>query len=290
MKIQIVSDLHLEFRTKKINDILIPSAPILAMLGDICVCGDNVNFDKFINFLNIFHNKFEKIIHISGNHEYYSDNPNPEQIKNNTMNLIDIKLKNLTNRFNNYHYLNNNTFEFTYLKKKYVFVGSTLWTHIPQTIKSIDVKTNKEHIIDLHKVIENRMNDYNYIYVNDVLKKTNNKYNYRQYTVSDMQKKHRAALNFIKKIIATASLDKTYILLTHHKPFFDKNTNMKDVFTYAYENDLANKLLVKPFVLAAYGHTHVHFDKKINGIRVISNPKGYIGQNTSFNNKFTVNV
>jgi hypothetical protein len=40
-----VSDLHLEFRKNDLT-FLIPSAPILCLLGDICVLGDDSDFDK----------------------------------------------------------------------------------------------------------------------------------------------------------------------------------------------------------------------------------------------------
>jgi len=292
MKIQIVSDLHLEYRSKKIYDILVPSAPILCMVGDICVCGNKEDFDKFINFLDYFHTKFEAIVHVAGNHEYYTgEHASPEELAENTMTNIDKKLKKLGRQYNNYFYLNNSTWEYTNAKanKSYVFVGTTLWSYIPPQIEIQDEKTKKMKKINLHDAVEQMMNDYNYIYVS--VRDQRIKLPYRQFRVLDMQKKHRAAVAFVKRIIAGAKrTEKIYILLTHHKPIFDRATDKSDEYTYAYESDLADVLLVHPFIAAAHGHTHIHYDKKINGVRVVSNPKGYIGQNTDYNDKFTIIV
>ena len=54
LKIQIVSDTHLEFRGDNFKKLIKPSAPILFLLGDICACGESNDFDtykKFITFL-----------------------------------------------------------------------------------------------------------------------------------------------------------------------------------------------------------------------------------------------
>ena len=293
MKIQIVSDLHLEFRGRDIEKLIIPSAPILCMVGDICVCGSVVDYNKFINFLKYYTTKFAHILHVSGNHEYYTaNNATGKDIIKNTIPEIDKKLRVLTKDFINYHYLNNNIWQYTSEKnkQKYIFVGSTLWTHIPNRIITTDEKKGTKE--KLSNLIENMMNDYNFIYVptKDQLGKSY----YRNYTVSDMQRKFNTSLKFIKKTIAEAnrikSVNTTYILLTHHKPLFDKNTDMNDIHTYAYESDLAKEIIVAPFSVAAYGHTHKVYDKRINGVRVVSNPKGYLDERTNFNDKFTVNI
>lgn len=292
MKVQIVSDLHLEFRTKKIYDILVPSAPVLCMTGDICACGSADSFSKFINFLIYFSDKFDAIIHVAGNHEYYTaEHATPADIVNNTMTEIDKKLKQLNKQFKNYHYLNNSIFEYICKKtnKPYVFIGTTLWSYVPPDIEITDKMSNKSVRIDLRATIEKRMNDYNCIYV--AVKNQQLRYPYRQYKVEDMLKKHKAAVIFLKKIICNAqNSKKTYMLLTHHKPIFDRDTDKRDEYTYAYENDLAHILLVPPIRAIAYGHTHIHYDKKINGVRVVSNPKGYVNQHTDYNDKFTINL
>ena len=65
MRICYISDLHLEFRDEyfDINN----EADILILSGDI----GNPYEDIYINFLIKISNNFDKIILITGNHEYY---------------------------------------------------------------------------------------------------------------------------------------------------------------------------------------------------------------------------
>jgi 3',5'-cyclic AMP phosphodiesterase CpdA len=305
MKIQIVSDLHLEFYSKDTFNLITPAAPILCLVGDICVCGDPVDFQKLLSFLRHFSPKFEAIVHVAGNHEYYTKSrAGPAELITNTIPEIDKKLRALTKTIPNYHYLNNSTWTYKNDMREIVFIGTTLWTHIPAVSKSATADaskgtaTQKKTRSTIAELIQARMNDYNFIYVPA---RINGKASYRQYTVVDMQKKHNAAVAFLKqaycaakKVCAAAMSAKktppTFILLTHHKPLFDKSTDLTNIYTYAYENDLAAQLLVSPISLAAHGHTHKHYDKKINGVRVVSNPKGYIGEHTSYVDKFVVSV
>lgn len=286
MKVQLVSDLHLELlddrELKKIKSMIKPSAPVLIMAGDICACGSNSDFKRLTDFLDIYCKQFQTILHVSGNHEYYVESKSPNIIEQNTMDQIDRRLKNLTRTYKNYHYLNNDTFEYTDGAKTYVFVGATLWTYAPRFFTPKDSEK-----LDIHMLIENGMNDYGHIYVRS--RDQSLRHKYRQYTVCDMQKKHKTALAFIKQSMK-AFAKKTCILITHHKPVYDKGINLSDPYTYAYQSDLADQIIKKPFILAVYGHTHVHYDKRINGIRVVSNPKGYSGQVTNFNNAIAIST
>lgn len=54
-----------------------------------------------------------------------------------------------------------------------------------------------------------------------------------------------------------------------------------DILAAAYANDWSGELLSKPD-LWVYGHTHVAADFLKEGCRVVSNPRGYPGQNTGF--------
>ena len=78
------------------------------------------------------------------------------------------------------------------------------------------------------------------------------------------------------------------ILLTHHKPVRD--AALSEIISQAYETDLKDIIICPPFKLACHGHTHVRYDKVVNKVRVVSNPKGYISQKTKFDDTFTVDV
>ena len=262
LKLQIVSDLHLEFRPNDI-DFLIPSAPVLCLLGDICVLGTEEDFNTYKRFINNIHDKYEIIIHVPGNHEYYNKTQNGKDVIC-TMDKINIKLKTFAKTIKNLHILTNNMLKLYVGKTKYYLIGSTMWTYV-------DVKD--------YTTIQNAMNDYKYIHVRD-------KNIVRNFQVEDMQKLHKKSVSCVKKFINIGKKEKAKcVLLTHHKAFREKT----DIFSQAYESNLSY-LFDYPVVLAAYGHTHKAFNGKVNKIKTVSNPRGYPMEKTKFNNKFFISI
>lgn len=263
MSIQIVSDLHLEFRGNKFSGLITPSAPILGLLGDICVCGTTNDYNIFKDFIKYISKKFEYILFITGNHEYYSDK---KATHDDTINGINKKIKSYFKKYDNIFFLNNDSIKIELKGKKYIFIGSTLWSHIPNDIKPRVCKL---------------MNDYSTIRIEE-------NGEIRLFNIDDMTKLHNTAVKYIKKAIKKCKPDETIILLTHHKPIITKD--LSDIYTYAYETDLTHNIIKKPVILAAHGHTHEHMNLLINDVRIISNPKGYPGQKTNFNKSLSYNI
>ena len=68
---QIVSDLHIEYRTNKVPDpltLITPTADILILAGDI---GSFYQYDQLKTFLINLCPYFKAVIYVPGNHEYY---------------------------------------------------------------------------------------------------------------------------------------------------------------------------------------------------------------------------
>jgi predicted phosphodiesterase len=269
VKIQIISDTHLEFRGNNFKKIIKPSAPILFLLGDICACGSNSDFETYKNFINYLAPKFEHIFHVSGNHEYYTAGNKAIGLSD-TIPGIDAKIRKFLKSFSNVYFLNNNTIRLKIDAKNYVFIGSTLWSNVSPENK---------------KYVQSHMNDYHQIYMPGIDKTQNQ---VRKYNIDDMTKFHQKSIRYIKKEIKKIRPDDIGILLTHHKPVRDKDP--KEIITQAYETDLVNIIIKPPIKLAAHGHTHEKYDKIINNVRIVSNPKGYIGEHTKYNDAFTVIV
>lgn len=258
IKIQYCSDLHLEFRDiveipKLLKNI---DADVLILAGDISAINDKEDYNKFITFLTHYYPKYKYILHICGNHEFYSIAAQPQ--KSHCMDMVHKKLKHLNKTYPNYLYLNCDTVTLNINNSKYMFIGATLWTKIP---------------LEKYDTIQNSMNDYNYIYIN--------KNEIVKFTVQEMQRLHNKHYMFIKKNIEIANnLNIPSILITHHKPISDETSYQSDI-NYAYESDITK--IIKPIVkLVIYGHTHKHYNKIHNGILFVSNPKGYVGQHTIF--------
>jgi predicted phosphodiesterase len=277
VKIQIVSDIHLEFRGLVFEKLIKPSAPILFLLGDICACGNVSDYNIYKKFIEFISPKFKYVFHVPGNHEYYTSG-NKKLTLNDTIPRIDAKLRKFIKGFKNVFFLNNNTLRLKICRKNYVFIGSTLWSGV-----------NKDDRKDVCKL----MNDYEHIYMpNKINRKDSLKPDewkaIRKYNIDDMSKIHDKSVRYIKREMKKVKSDEIAILLTHHKPVRD--APISEIISQAYETDLKDVIIKSPFKLAGFGHTHVKYDKVISGVRVVSNPKGYISQRTKFDDTFTVTV
>jgi predicted phosphohydrolase len=253
-----VSDIHVEFRGHKFTNLIKMNTDVLCLAGDICACGTKEDFALLIDFLKFICPKYKYVIHVPGNHEYYTAGETKIS-KWHTMQDIDARLKAIEKIIPNYIHLNCQAATLTINSKQYVFIGATLWAHVD--------KKNYDNI-------QNGMNDYSYIYQLKNQKPT-------KLTVVDMQKIHNKHVAFLTKAIEKF---KGYpcVVITHHKPIGD--TVDKDILTQAYETDLTNIIGMRGSTVkyAIHGHTHRHYNKLIKGIRYLSNPKGYVGQHTKF--------
>lgn len=270
MNIQIVSDIHVEFWAQKEKfGFLKPSAPILALLGDICCCGSDEDFSMFKRFINEVLPLYEHILFVTGNHEYYFNPTKKEQLTAaNTIQGIDEKIKAYFKQTSNkLHFLNNSSLKLTIKKDTYLIVGSTLWTWIPE---------------DQRAHIQESMNDYRYVHISDAA-------GIRKITATDVSNTHLKNYKYIKSQITKAKKNKyKVIVLTHHKPYKSATHDVSGLDP-GYESDLS-KLLGDPVVLWGYGHTHVADNTVINKTIIYSNPKGYPSQKTKFNKAAFVTV
>ncbi len=258
LKIAYVSDIHLEFRGNTFTNIIRMKADVLCLAGDICACGNKKDYSVFVDFLKYICPRFKYVIHVSGNHEYYTAGEKTIS-KWNTMQEIDKRFKALEKQIPHYIYLNCQAVKLTINAHPYIFIGATLWAHI--ALKD-------------YRSVQEGMNDYNYIYVlkNGVPARL---------TVPDMQRIHKRHVAFIAEAVRRF---KNYpcVVITHHKPIED--SEVKDILTQAYETDITHIIGMKGSNVkcAIHGHTHKHYNKVINGIKYVSNPKGYIGQRTRY--------
>ena len=270
MNIQIVSDIHAEFWESKAKfNFIKPSAPILALLGDICCCGSEDDFATFKRFINELLPHYEQILFVPGNHEYYF-NPSKKSPPTyaTTIQGIEERIKAFFAETSpKLIFLNNSSISITTKKNKYLVIGSTLWSWIPE---------------ENRKKIQESMNDYKFIYTYESSK-------VRPITATDIANTHLKSYKYIKSQITKAKkTNQIAVVLTHHKPYLSPtyNPNTLDV---AYESDLLS-LMEPPVILWAYGHTHVADNSTQGKTWLYSNPKGYPKQRTKFNNAATVRV
>jgi predicted phosphohydrolase len=119
-KIYSMSDLHLEFYPNhrdlwKVISPFLPNADILILAGDIGISYGINGYDEYKSLLLLFKQKYENVILIPGNHEYYKTR------KYDIVSVTDT-LRNMCSEIN-VVFLSNNMVKI----KDVYFIGTTLW-------------------------------------------------------------------------------------------------------------------------------------------------------------------
>ena len=271
MKIQVVSDLHLEFGPISIENA--GETDVLILSGDICVAADLADRDA-VNIRgehdksNMYHSFFEEccarfkhVIYIVGNHEHYHGD-------------YATTVSHLKTRLS---YLNN-----LYLLEKeskvidgVLFVGGTLWTDM-----------NKEDPLTI-QTIRGMMNDYRIIQNSSEMVKFKTFADNGSAVFHERPAKfspvasvedHKQMVQYIKDQLVTHP-ELPVVIVGHHAP---SKASLKPkyaghhVVNGAYSSDLSDLMLDNPRIkLWTHGHTHDSFDYMVGSTRVFCNPRGY---------------
>ena len=248
MKIQIVSDLHLEFSDINIQNI--EGADVLILGGDIMVASkvhkpESEYGIRFRDFLKRVSFQFPHVIYVMGNHEFYSDGKWVHSIED---------MRAACGVHDNIYLLERDMKEIDGV----VFVGGTLWTDM-----------NKFDPMTLHAV-RDMMNDYRAI--------RNDQMGYRNLKPADTVERHRETRDYIRQIVEM-NRDKKCVVVGHHSPSFlscHEQYKHDYLMNGAYHSDLSEIMLDNPQIkLWTHGHTHHTFDYIIGETRVVCNPRGY---------------
>ena len=139
VRLQIASDLHIEYLLGKGNDwdshgLINPSAPNLALLGDIGLATQPALREQYQSFIEWCCSKFEKVLLLTGNHEYYNQGRRDVVTKGEVDQWLQEELAPL---FGNLHVM---------LKGSIVIdgtlvLGTTLWSQIPNEIAKKQVES-----------------------------------------------------------------------------------------------------------------------------------------------------
>lgn len=247
-RIQIVSDIHLEMRNN--------FKPLQVCAEFLALCGDIGYPDKssYKEFLQWSSKNYLWVFLIAGNHEYYSKE---------SMEDITEKIRSIAEEFPNIIFLENESILVNYQGGSVRVFGSTLWS---------DTLGNKK--------ITRAMNDYTRIHKR--IKDEEGKEKIIPVTTEITTDLHYLAVEKLKETISKSEEEgNNLVVLTHHLPSFRCIHEDYRGFPYneAFASDL-DYLIKPPIILWAHGHSHRFLDKMINGVRVVSNPLGYPGENT----------
>jgi len=275
---QFCSDLHLEFYINSNipipNDIIIPSAPYLFLVGDIGTI-DSYCRDKFTQWLNDIAIHFKHVYFIAGNHEYY----------NSGLSFNDTKLF--------YESISNNSKgKITFLDRKkiiisdIVIIGCTLWSRIPKYAENDVTIFLNDYKLTIPDAAYSGGRSYTNL--NDDQK--------RQFVFNQLNDEHERDLEFLNNEILLAQKNKQpCIVLTHHNPTFLAtsspmyNNPLHNIYNFGFSNSLEyffkyfnshhqNENPNSTVVSWICGHSHYNANIEIFGTRVLSNQRGYMGK------------
>ena len=266
MKIQLVSDLHLEFSDITIQNV---GADVLILSGDIMVAQDlhdhpepantadqqaiangtglskrQQTAQRFRDFLKRCSFQFPHVVYVAGNHEFYNGKFYAG---------LDY-LRAECDKFPNVYFLECNT----KVINDVVFIGGTLWTDMNR-----GDSLTKIYIKDM-------MNDFRII--------RNDKRSYSRLRVEDVIERHLRTKQYFELALKN-HCDQKCVIVGHHSPStqsihprYAHDTLMNG----GYHSDLSEFILDHPQIkLWCHGHTHHAFDYCIGETRVVCNPRGY---------------
>jgi hypothetical protein len=243
LRIQLVSDLHIEMRRPPKIPV---NAPCIALLGDIGVAGTKM----YAAFVRSLSEKFETVLILAGNHEFYGGEYEERK----------YDMRRLADSLPNVRFLDCESVNLGGVK----VLGCTLWSHVPPPAR---------------EVVRNTLTDYRVIEVLDIgaeeprpllVSDTNAMH-------------RREATFLWKEIAAAKEAGQTLLVLTHHSSLIRGTSHPEYEglpTNHGFSADLS-ELMGSPVAAWVYGHTHFNpSELVVNGTRVLANQKGYSEEKT----------
>lgn len=265
MKIQLVSDLHLEFNHNPVVENA--GADVLVLAGDICMANGLKPEDEFMplpreaKFLRECAQKFAHVVYVMGNHEHY------KHTFNDTASVIRETVAGLTN----FHFLDNESVMIDGVK----FLGTTLWTDMNDGCP-VTMDWLRRGMSDFH-IVKYRDRDGNYF----------------KFQPKTAFIEHNVSRSFLRFELEDKPKVPT-VVVTHHAPSFQSVHEVYKTEHYmngGYASDMEDFIHRNDHIkLWCHGHMHNNFDYLVGDTRVVCNPHGYPAERDNPNTNFIVEV
>eukprot|EP01116_Phalansterium_solitarium_P003412 TRINITY_DN14232_c0_g1_i1.p1 TRINITY_DN14232_c0_g1~~TRINITY_DN14232_c0_g1_i1.p1 ORF type:complete len:305 (+),score=45.87 TRINITY_DN14232_c0_g1_i1:534-1448(+) len=190
-RLQIASDIHVEFFSNDNRmlspDVITPSAPCLALLGDIGLAHE----PRYEKFLLEMSRRFERVFFLAGNHEYYNTYGARYSLQQ-----LDAKMRSICEAHaSRLQYMDRTSVLLDGVR----ILGATLWTDIPEQYQ---------------QRIQHNMADYHVIFFDDPASA-----DARLFTVADSVALHRQQMAWLEAELQKAkAAGERVIVLSHHVP------------------------------------------------------------------------
>ena len=260
MKIQVLSDLHLEFKENNFR-FFDAGADVIVLAGDIG------NWKNSLKLINTLFPQDRDIVYVAGNHEFYGSSFDEGY----------SFLENESKKYTNIHFLENDVFE----KEDIVFLGATLWT-------DFNLFNNYHSIMNK---IKSRIRDFSVIKTLDGDRITTETIRQRFYSslkfFKETIKKHKGK----KIVVITHHLPSRKAL----SPYSFKRTTLGyDPTPSAFASNLDNFIEAHPGITVwIHGHSHYNYPEnrvKIGNTILTCNQLGYYFEETGFLKGFCITI
>lgn len=262
MKIQLVSDVHIEMYRDEIDPMTFvePTGDYLALCGDIGSPGNEKQCKRYKKLLETYSQHFKHVFVLTGNHEYYAPGFKKPGESKPTVAEIDTLINNICKAFDNVTFLQMKSVIIEGVK----IIGATLWSEVTNV-----------------PAVAGGLNDYRMIYVEneDVQPK---KKKQRTLQVPDTCAWHKEHLEYILKEIKSAREENMpCVVFSHHCPVYEQSSHPKYITSpiySAFATDLKHMFESKEFdhvKLWGYGHTHYNASRIVGKTLIEANQKGY---------------
>ena len=247
MRIQYMSDLHLEFKenSRLVRDYDIPvTGEILVLAGDTMYLKNRTAAQ--MHFWKWASANYREVLLVPGNHEYYGDGD-----------VMDRGLQwNWMFRKNVGYYQN---------QVKRIgdtdLILSTLWSHVPP---------EDEYLV------QRGLNDF-----------YQTRYDGHRLTVEKYNEMHRFCLDFIKKSVAESTADKIVVVTHHLPTRLVVAPEHKGSrINSAFSTELGEFIADSRINTWIYGHSHTNIDTVIGNTKIVSNQIGYTFRDEHLYNGF----
>ena len=250
MRLQIISDLHLELHAAYTNFEFIQTAPNLVLLGDI----GHVQDKSLFIFLEHQLRRYELVFFLLGNHEPYH-----------------MRLENAKSHVRSFAARMDQLRQYGSMGS-FVFLDKTRYEAPEEQIIVLGCTLFSKIISEQGWEVQKRLVDFR-----DII----------EWDVWEHNEAHSSDLGWLnEQVLAITSHqpDKRIIIFTHHSPCVDRRANdprhANSSVSSGFVTDLSGEACwTDPAVIAwAFGHTHFNcdFTDDSTGKRVIANQKGYL--------------
>ena len=240
MKIQFISDLHLELadNSRYLQQHPLPvTGDVLLLAGDtICLEQEHLMKHPFWKWAS---DHYERVIAVPGNHEYYA-----------YYDLASIAPSRQGELFPNVHICSNSV---EHLSDNIDVICSTLWAHIDVS----NAYYTEQYVSDFHRI----------------------RFGEERLTAANFNRTHQQCVDFIKQAVASSPA-KTKIVLTHHvpSPLVMSDEFAGSRINGAFVADLTDYIKHSDIDYWIFGHSHHTICDLIGHTQVLSNQFGYVSR------------